>query len=185
MKTKTARALLLRAKATTTLVRVERKLKYADRLEGFVLRVGATWALMAYTVDGGYSDGLVAFRVRDVKRITDDESVARAFAKTLPGWPPSHESELDLETTTDVLRGLGDNGLLLGIQKEREHRATWIGTLDEIIGRFVYLHEVRPDGTWHSAPLGYKLRAVTSVAVGRRYYSALAVVAGEKPEHDR
>lgn len=149
-----------------------------------MLRVGSKWALMAQTVEGGYFDGLVAFRVQDVKQITDDESVARAFAKTLPGWPPSHESEIDLETTAGVIRGLGDSGLLLGIQKEAERQATWIGTLDEIIGRFVYLHEVRPDGTWHPSPLGYKLRAITTVEVGRRYYAALSVVAGEKPRRD-
>ncbi len=184
MKPKKARARLLRAMTATTLVRVERKPKYADHLEGFVLRVGAKWALMAQTVDGGYFDGLIAFRVQDAQRITDDESVAAAFAKTLPEWPPTYTPEVDLETTAGLIRELGGSDNLLGIQKETERRATWIGTLDTITGRYVYLHEVRPDGTWHPAPLGYKLRAITAVEVGRRYYSALSVVAGEKPRRE-
>lgn len=167
-----------------TLVRVERKPKYADRLEGFVLRVGSRWALMAQTVDGGYPDGLIAFRMQDAKQITEDESVAATFAKTLPEWPPSHTAELDLETTAGVIRGLGSGDGLLGIQKETKRRATWIGSLDTITARFVYLHEVRPDGTWRPAPLGYKLRAITTVEVGRRYYSALSAVAGERPGRD-
>jgi hypothetical protein len=184
VKSKKARARLRQAMTTTTLVRVDRKPKHADRLEGIVLRVGSRWALMAQTVDGGYFDGLIAFRVQDARQITDDESVSAAFAKTLPEWPPTYTPELDLETTAGVIRELGGSDHLLGIQKESERRATWIGALDTITGRFVYLHEVRPDGTWHPAPLGYKLRAITTVEVGRRYYAALSVVAGEKPPRD-
>lgn len=184
MRSKKARARLFQAMMTTTLVRVERKPKHADRLEGFVLRVGSKWALMMQTVDGGYFDGLVAFRVRDAKWIIEDESVSAEFAKTLPEWPPSYTAEIDLETTAGVIKALGKSDNLLGIQKEAERRATWIGTLDTISGRFVYLHEVRPDGTWHPGPLGYRLRAVTTVEIGRRYYSALSVVAGERPRQD-
>ncbi|MGO4487862.1 hypothetical protein [Microbacterium sp. 2RAF4] len=164
---------------------MERKPKYADPLEGFVLRVGSKWALMAQTVDGGYFDGLVAFRLRDAIQITHDESVAAVFAMTLPEWPPSYAPEIDLDTTVGVITGLSGSHGLVGIQKETERRAAWIGTVDVIAGRFVYLHEVRPDGRWHPAPLGYKLRAVTTVEVGRRYHSALSAVAGSKSEDDR
>lgn len=185
MKSKAARTRLLRAMNTKTLVGVERKPKYADLLEGFVLRVGSMWALMAQTVDGGYFDGLVAFRLQDVCRITDDESVAAAFAVTLPEWPPSYAHAIDLDTTAGVITGLSDTHGLVGIQKETERRATWIGTVDVIAGRFVYLHEIRPDGRWHLAPLGYRLRAVTTVEVGRRYHSALSAVSGSIPKGDR
>lgn len=185
MMSRKVRARLIRAMNTMTLVVVERKPKHADRLEGVVLRVGSKWALMAQTVDGGYFDGVVAFRVQDAEQVGDDESVASAFARTLPEWPPSWAPDLDLDTTAGVITGLGKGGGLVGIQKESERRATWIGTVDMAIDRYIYLHEVRPDGTWHPAPLGYRLRAITTVEAGRRYYSALAAIAGSKPERDR
>ncbi|WP_337006339.1 MULTISPECIES: hypothetical protein [unclassified Microbacterium] len=185
MRSKNARAVLSQAMEATALVRVERTPKWADHVEGFVLRVGPKWALMARTVDGGYFDGVIAFRLRHVKRITDDESVAVRFSRTRPEWPPAFDPDVDLATTAGVLGGMGWSGALLGIQKERERSATWIGTLDQIHGRFVYLHEVRPDGAWHAAPLGYRLRAITSVEVGRRYYAALFAIAGDVPPHER
>lgn len=184
MKSKSARARLLSAMATQSFVDVERKPKYADRLSGSVLQVGSKWALMAQFVDGGYFDGLVAFRLHDVKRVTEDDSVAVAFSKTRPEWPPSYDRKLDLATTSGVISGMSRGGGLMGIQKEQERSATWIGTLEEVRGRFVYLHEVRPDATWHAAPLGYRLRAITSVEMGRRYYAALSAIAGDGPPRE-
>ncbi|WP_223626124.1 hypothetical protein [Microbacterium sp. EST19A] len=177
------RVRLHEATATTSVVRVQRRPKHADRLDGIVLRVGKRWALMARTVDGGYLDGLVAFRVKDVKRISDDESLASAFAKTLPEWPPSYSDPLDLDSTVGLLNGFGQGGRLIGIQKEKERDALWIGILDQILGRFVYLHEVRHDAVWNPEPLGYRLRSITAVEIGRRYFSALTAIAGESPEH--
>lgn len=54
----------------------------------------------------------------------------------------------------------------------------WIGTVDEVGEKLVYLREVRPDATWHSVPLGYKLKAITSVEVGTHYLVGLAGIAG-------
>lgn len=183
MPSKRSRVRLLRAIERKTVVRIERTPKHADRLQGLVLRVGTKWALMARTVDGGYLDGFVAFRVKDAKRISDDQSVASAFVKTLPEWPPSYSAPLDLDSTAGVLDGLGQGGRLIGIQKEKERDALWIGILDQIHGRFVYLHEVRHDGAWNSEPLGYRLRSITTVEIGRRYFSALTAIAGESPEN--
>ena len=180
-----ARRLIVEAADAQAIVRIERSPKYADRLVGLVVEVGSKWALMARIVDGGYFDGFVAFRVKDVKRITADGSVAAAFAKISPEWPPSYSAPLDLDSTVGVLEGLGHGGHLLGIQKEMERKALWIGTLDEIRGRFVYLHEVRHDGMWHPEPLGYRVKAITSIEVGLRYFSALTAVAGAGPENDQ
>ncbi|GAA2930228.1 hypothetical protein GCM10010458_10990 [Microbacterium luteolum] len=60
-----------------------------------------------------------------------------------------------------------------------------VGILDEITGRFVYFHGVRPNATWHPESLGYRLRSITAVEIGRRYFAALSVIAGEGPERDR
>ncbi|TFC05047.1 hypothetical protein E3O42_04115 [Cryobacterium adonitolivorans] len=160
------------------IVRIERKLKFADRIDGFVVLVGKRWALVARSSDGGFFDGYIAFRIRDVKRIKPDRTFESAYARTRPEWPPRYPSALRLNSTADLLQGLGLSGALLSIQKEKERAAMWIGTVDEVGEKYVYLHEVRPDATWHSSPLGYKLKAITSVEVGTHYLVGLAGIAG-------
>jgi hypothetical protein len=160
------------------MIRVERVPKFADRLDGFVVAVGDEWALLSQSSDGGFFNGYVAFRLGDVKRINRDMTFETAFAKTQPEWPPADPYEVGLSSTKDVLEALGRGGALIGIQKDNERSAIWIGRLDEVRKRFVYLHEVRPDATWHSAPLGYKVKAITTVEVATHYLQGLAAIAG-------
>ena len=163
------------------MIRVGRAPKFADRLDGFVVAVGDKWALLAQSSDGGFFNGYVAFRLRDVKRIDRDKTFQTAFAKTQPEWPPARPFEVDLDSTSGVLEGLGRGGALIGIQKDNERSAIWIGTLDEVQKRVAYLHEVRPDATWHPVPLGYKLKAITTVEVATHYLQGLAAIAGIGP----
>jgi hypothetical protein len=167
--------------AEQQMIRVDRVPKFADRLSGFVVAVGDEWALMAQSSDGGFFNGYVAFRLSDVKRITRDKTFETAFAKTRPEWPPVYPYEVSLDSTSDALEGLGRGGALIGIQKDNERSATWIGTLYEMRKRVVYLQEVRPDAIWHPAPLGYKLKAITTIEVETHYLHGLAAIAGTGP----
>jgi hypothetical protein len=164
------------------MIRVERAPKFADRLDRFVVAVGDKWALMAQSSDGGFFNGYVALRLSDVKWINRDTTFETAFAKTQPEWPPVCPFEVDLNSTSRVLEGLGHDGELIGIQKDNERSATWIGKLEEVRKRVVYLHEVRPNATWHSAPLGYKLKAITTVEVATHYLRGLVAIAGSSPD---
>ena len=146
------------------------------------MAVGDEWALMAQSSDGGFLNGYVAFRLGDVKKISRDKTFETAFAKTQPEWPPICPFAVDLSSTSGVLEGLGHDGALIGIQKENERSAIWIGKLDEVWKRMVYLHEVRPDATWHPAPLGYKLKAITAVEVTTHYLRRLAAISGTGPD---
>lgn len=181
-KFKRVRAKLLRALDEQRMVRLERSPKFADQLDGFVVALGAKWGLLAQIVDGGFFDGYVAFRLRDVQRIKWDRTFQTAHAKTQPEWPPHRPPEIGLDSTAELVASLGGSGALISLKKENERRATWIGILDEIQRKFVYLLEVRPDASWHSVPLGYKLRAITSVGIGTRYLTGLAAIAGAAPE---
>jgi hypothetical protein len=163
------------------IVRVERKPKYADRLDGFVVLVGERWALMARTSDGGFFNGFVAFRIRDVTRIKKDRTFETEFAKTQPEWPPAYPHDIRLRTTADVIEGMSLGTMLMGLKKENERSAIWIGKFDEIIKRWVYLLEVHPDATWYAAPLGYQLKAITSVEIGSHYLVGLTAIAGDPP----
>lgn len=171
------RSKLDRAVQARHVVRVLRKPRFADPLDGIIMRVGRRWALIAQTVDGGYFDGIVAFRLQDVTRIVEDETFATAFARTRPEWPPTLDRDVDLDDISILLEGIAPADTLLGIQEERERSAIWIGVLDEVTHRYVYLREVRPDATWHAVPLGYRLKAITSVEVGTRYLTSLAAIA--------
>ncbi len=172
---------LLSAITENVVVRVNRKPKYAEPLYGFVVRVGANWALMAQVSDGGYADGFVAFRVDNVARVERDRTIATTFAQSQPDWPRQYPHDVDLDHTRGLITSFGGSGGLIGIEKERERKALWVGILDEIIDHHVYLHEVRPDGTWHDEPLGYRLSAVTAIYVQTRYLAALRAVAGSVP----
>jgi hypothetical protein len=176
-----ARATLVDVMAEQRMVRIERTPKYADRLDGFIVQVGEKWALMAQISDGGFFNGHIAFRLRDVGRIKRDKSFENVYARTQQEWPPTAPPNIGLDSVVDVIRGLGSDETLMGIQKENERHAMWIGVSDEILGKCFYLHEVRPDATWHKKPLGYKLKAITTVEIGTRYMVGLSAVAGRGP----
>jgi len=130
---------------------------------------------------GGYFDGYTAVRVRDVRRVRRDRTFEGAFARTQPEWPATAPDGVDLDSTKGMLRTLAATAPLIGIEKEHERSAIWIGALVGLRRGGVGLHEVRPDATWHRRPLWYERRAVTKATVGNHYLTGLAAVAGARP----
>lgn len=176
-KSKVVRAKLEAAAEKRLLVRIERGPRHADRLDGFVIAVGRKWVLVAKTMDGGYFDGYVAIRVRDVRRVTRDRSFEGVFARTQAEWPPTAPGAVDLDSTKRMLRSLAATAPLVGLEKEREREGLWIGVVVDLRRGWVRLREVRPDATWHRRPVWYECRAVTKVSVGTHYLVGLATVA--------
>jgi hypothetical protein len=178
---------LTKAVEHQTLVHVLRKLKFAPgHLEGFVLQVGRRWALLAQTADGGWPNGYVAFRLNDVSSIRKDTGVSTTFAKTRPEWPPAVPSDYLVDRAFDnvanVVRTLGGDGAIFGIEKEARRSAMWIGVFDGVSAKWLWLREVDPKGEWAMKSLGYKLKSITAVTTGDRYMRVLESVAGEPPE---
>ncbi|WP_449407854.1 hypothetical protein [Microbacterium maritypicum] len=161
---------------------MERSPKFADRLDGFAVSVGAEWALLAQTSDGGFFNGYVAFRLRDVSRIDRDTTFETAFSRTRPEWPPAVPGPIDLDSTVGVLAGLARISPLVAIQKDKERSAIWIGLLTGLSKRAVDLREVRPDATWHSFPRRHRLGAITTVEVSTHYLRGLTAIAGVDPD---
>ena len=72
---------LLGAIDSESLVRISRSPRNADRVDGFVHAVGSKWVLIRQTGDGGYFDGLVAVRLKDVVKVRRDTSFQGQFAQ--------------------------------------------------------------------------------------------------------
>jgi hypothetical protein len=169
---------LRRARESSAMVRVERAHRYSDRLDGFVVSVGKKWAVLAKTMDGGYFDGYVAFRLADMTEVSREHGFEPRFSRRQPLWPVVLDQEFDLDSTAGVLRSLASLSPLIAVEKERERPAMWIGEIEEIDAECVWLLEVRRKATWHKRSRGYRLRAITAVSIETHYLTALAAVAG-------
>jgi hypothetical protein len=165
-------------------VQLARPCAPGETIGGFVVGLGHRWVLLAQITDGGYFDGHVAVRLRDIATVRPDRSFQSAFSRTQSQWPPMPppgRDGIDLDTTTGLLRTMLTADELVGIEKDRPAECLWIGLPDEILGKWFYLWEVRPDGTWEDRPLGYRRRRLSTVAIGGRYQRALATIAGDPP----
>ncbi len=175
------RAGLLRALEAREHVRLRRRPRFAQDLDGFVVGVGAKWALLQNTRDGGHLDGWIAVRVADVRRIRAHDSFERRVAERQSEWPPAPPLPVALDRTADLLRSVAAEPLI-GIEKERERSAQWIGTVEGVDHGRVWLHEIDPQARWKGRELGYRLRAITRVQLRTEYLNALASVAPVQPE---
>ena len=175
----TTREKLEQARVTQRLVRIDRKLEFADREDGFVVAVGAKWLLLNCVVDGGHPDGFLAMRVRDVRAVRKDRSFARKVARALPSWPPVAPSNVLLDSTSELLGSIGSDHRLFGVEKQRERRAMWIGRLESLDEKKAWLLELDTKARWRKKTTGYKLGAITSVMFGDRYLASLELAAGE------
>ncbi|NNC14070.1 hypothetical protein HII28_19605 [Planctomonas sp. JC2975] len=166
------------------LVRLGRVSRPEQSVQGFVVAVGAKWALLQRTMDGGFFDGHLAIRLDEVNSIRVDSSFESTFARTQPEWPPAskHPGEhVDLDTTFGMLTSLLRAGELFGIERNKKYDATWIGVPNELTRRWLYIWEVRPDASWHEHPQGYRLGSLTMVTMNDHYQRGLAAVAGPAP----
>lgn len=133
-------------------------------------------------MDGGYSNGLIAVRVRDVSTVATDRSFETEFARTQPQPAADVLATIDLDRTGQAIGTMSKLAFLVGIERDRVlSDSIWIGEYVGKRGKWFGLHEVRPDATWHRKPLYYRLKTVTSIAVSSHYLTALAVVASDRP----
>jgi hypothetical protein len=175
---------LTKAFNPTSLVRIETSPRNSESLDGFVVGIGAKWVLVAQTGNGGYLDeGLAAVRRKDIVKVRTDSSFECRFAQIQPEWPPVAPAGVELEATAALIQSLSKISPLIGIEQERRFHSPmrWIGVVDEIGKGWLWLHEVRPDASWHKRPLGYKLSRITKVTISDRYLTGLAAIAGTHP----
>ena len=171
---------LLDAIDSLSLVRIRRFFCHADTVDGFPLWVGSKWVLISQTRDGGFFNGMLAVRLKDITKVRRDATFGTRFAQTQSEWPPTMPALGELDTTGGLIKGLSQKWPLISIEQERKHHSPmmWIGIVDELVDGWLWLREVRPDATWRKHPRGYKLKHITKVVVADQYLTALSAVAG-------
>lgn len=175
-------AKLDRALATSSIYRITRETHTMERFDGLVVGLSAKWVLIARTMDGGHSDGLIALRVRDIVSLKKDRSFETAFALTQPQPGPDDLATIGLDRTSQLIETMSCLSTLVAVERDRrEPGCMWIGRCVGTHGRWVGLLEVRPDASWRRKPNGYRMREVTSVSIDSHSLTALAAVAPEPP----
>lgn len=182
---KNLREALLTTIGSGEIVRLARVSRPGQHVDGFVVAVGRRWVLIARVMDGGFFDGHVAVRLREIGKVRPDRSFQSTFARTQPEWPPAPPAgidALDLDTTAGVLTSLLKPGVIFGIEQDRKYDAIWIGVPHQLTKRWLYMWEARPNASWHDEPRGYRLKRITLVVLGDHYQTGLSAIADPPPE---
>lgn len=175
---------LLEARDEQSYVQLDLVSRKGQHVDGFVVAVGQKWVLVQRTMDGGFFDGYVVLRLREIRRVRLSTSFQGVFARSQPEWPPAAPpgmASMDLDRTRGVLEAMSARGGMFGIERDLKRDATWIGVFDEVVKQYLYLWEVGPDATWADEPLGYKIRSITMIVFEDHYQRGLASVAGPAP----
>jgi hypothetical protein len=173
---------LKRALKTPSVFRISRRSLSTFKTDGFVIGLSDTWILMARTMDGGYSDGLEALRVRDVTRVDKDTSFETRFALTQPQRDPHEIATIKLDDAASLLATMGKLSPLVTIEREKvAPGGCWIGRYEGERRKKFGLLLVQPDASWDLYSTGYRFKDVTTVAIDGHYNTALVSVAGEPP----
>ena len=172
------------AAASRKLVRILRTIRGADKIEGFVLKVGAEWLLVHNLDPGIFLDGHIALRLRDVRDVKPLASAAFA-AKALQqfGDRPRMPGRVDLSSTRTVIESTSRRFPLLTIHVERrDPTVCYIGVPVEISSKTLRLRHITPDAVWENEPTNYPLRDITRAEIGGHYERALLAVGGRPPK---
>lgn len=172
------RTRLAEAAAEGTPVRVKRWMAGTTALDGFVVGVGRSWALL-HLLDGpALLDGHAALRIEDVRRVRPRphaEFVRRALAA---GGGQPGPLELPLDRTADLVRAAGEAYPLVALREEYTDPGTFfVGAVTGQRRKRLQLSEIRPSARWAAEPTWWSFRRLSRIDVGGRYERALWHVA--------
>lgn len=175
---------LERARDKNLLVRVRRWIPYSDRVEGFVVGVGAAWVLLAKLDDRVRIDGWTLVRLRDTQAVAFSEPdcfEVRAL-KARDEWPPPPAVSVDLDDVVAMVESVRLADPLTTVFEEFARAdACMIGVVRSVDDESLELLEIDNQGEWKRKPRWLDLDDVTRVEVGGGYEEALRLVAGPTP----
>lgn len=178
------RADLHAAAASAELVRLLRAIRGADKVDGFVLKIGAEWVLVQNLDPGMFLDGHIALRVRDIRGVKPLPSggfASRALKHY--GDRPRMPGRVGLTSTRALIESASRRFPLVTIHVERrDPTVCYIGVPVGVNSKTLRLREITPDADWEDEPTSYPLKDVTRVDIGGRYERALLAVGGRPPK---
>lgn len=177
--------LLRRAQKRRDSIRVIRRIKRADQIDGHVVDIGRRWVLFAMATDGS-PNGYIALRLRDIKRIEWDPSdrFVRRSLKAQNAWaPPASRKGLDLDHgVKELVESVAAISALVTFHPELDRTdICYIGLPVRWGRRRLRLQEVDPQGRWQPVPEKHRIDMITRVDFDGTYERNLAVVAGTRP----
>jgi hypothetical protein len=183
-RSKKVRARLEQAASDTVAVRVSRRIKGSDRLEGFVVGIGRAWLLLAVLDPDTHLNGYAAVRLADVSKVKLRAGVDGLAGRALAArgqWPPAGVA-LPLDEAAGLVRTAAEVAPLVGLLTEEDDpNAIVIGRPVRLGKRSVRLLEIDPDARWAGEPSRWAYADVTRVDLLDRYQEALALVGGPPP----
>ncbi|MEV7558617.1 hypothetical protein [Streptomyces sp. NPDC089795] len=164
-------------------VRLHRSvIRDADRLDGFVVGVGAAWTLIALCGDFRL-DGWAAVRTADITKVgwrggTDCLTV-RALRRR-GQWPArAPEPALTLDGLADLAQGASRAFGMVSLHREHDAPdACWIGEVAAVRPKSLRLREVDTEARWCPELSKFPFEEVTRVGFGGRYERILQEFAG-------
>jgi hypothetical protein len=169
---------LERLTTSRELVQITRRLKGADRLEGFLVGHGERWVLLHLVTPHGFSlDGYVALRTIDIKTCkrwgADHEffpSRCLDYFAEIPVVPQG----IDLARTHRLIVSAAAQWPLLTLFVEDDDPGVcFVGQPVLVSSRSLRLLPISPAAQWQEEPIRYDLHDVTRIQFGGRYEEAL------------
>jgi hypothetical protein len=169
---------LERFTAGRELVQITRRLKGADRLEGFLVGRGERWVLLHLVTPHGFSlDGYVALRAVDIKSCKPWGAKNGSFpSRCLQyfGEIPVVPQGIDLSRTHRLIVSAAARWPLLTLFVEADDpEVCFVGQPVSVSSRHLRLLPISPAAEWQEEPIRFDLRDVTRIQFGGRYEEAL------------
>lgn len=178
---KTATELQLSA-TSATFVRLTRRGRRLEHLDGVVVGVGRKWLALALDHNAGFA-GFALLRVRDVREVhqqSSDGFLQKAWS--LEGqWPAPRLEDVNLDRTGTMLRSLGDHRLLSVFYEYEHPDECAIGVPTAYERNVLHLQTINPNAEWTEDGFTLRYRQISRVEVGDAYARRLWKVGGAPP----
>lgn len=154
-------------------VRVQRSLRNADVVRGFVVALSPKWIVLHETGDA-WLDGYSAIRIADIKKVENRPNDLTPRALALYGQRPRKPRGIDCADVRTLLTSVNARFPLTTIHAEAEHPdECYIGVIDSFTSRTVRLLEIDPRAEWDASPTSWPLAKITRVGFDGKYEQAL------------
>ena len=178
-------ARLERAQEQRLFISVRRWIPNSDRIDGFVVGIGAKWVAIANLGSGIHLDGWCLLRIKDIQSVYFEPEPDCFEVKALQAreeWPPV-APPIDLDSSVGVITSTSAATVMLSVHVEFDRPdICWVGSITAVNQETFELLEVSTRASWNRGPRPVDFDDLTRVDFGAGYEEALSLVAGPPPD---